>query len=171
MYTLLSAVLIAAAVYLFWQSARLKRKTGLPSGKVIYTDTHLWRELDRTLYDGTIGLAGRPDYIIQRPGEIIPVEIKSKNIKSYPYNSHVLQLAAYCRLVDTNFEIRPEIGILQYSNRTFEIEYSERLESDLLEIIESIQEKSPPAEVHRSHQSAAKCSGCGYASICDEALI
>ena len=171
MYILIAAGLIAAAVLLFWQSAKYKRSAGLPEGKVLYTDSHLWKRLDKTLFDESIALAGKPDYVIQNAGEIIPVEIKSKKLKSNPYNSHILQLAAYCRLIEACFAKRPGYGILRYPNRTFEIKYTAKLESQLIELVDSIRLRSDQDEGHRSHQSTAKCMGCGYASICEERLI
>ena len=171
MYILIAAGLIAAALFLFWLSVKYKKSAGLPEGKVIYTDSHLWKELDQILFDDSIALSGKPDYVIQNAGEIIPVEIKSNNIKSNPYNSHVLQLAAYCRLIDACFAKRPGYGVLRYPNRTFEIEYTDKLESQLIELVDSIRLKTGRGEGHRSHQTIAKCKGCGYASICEERLI
>jgi len=171
MYILLAAGLIAAALLLFWQSAKYKRSAGLPDGKILYTDSYLWKRLDQVLFDESIALAGKPDYVIENSGEIIPVEIKSNKIKSNPYNSHILQLAAYCRLIEACFAKRPGFGVLRYPKRTFEIKYTDKLESQLIELVDSIRLKSEQGEGHRSHQSTAKCLGCGYASICEERLI
>ena len=171
MYILFAAGLIAAAWLLFWQSAKYRRSAGLPKGKVIFTDSHLWRRLDQILFDKSIALAGKPDYVIENAGEIIPVEIKSNKIKSKPYNSHILQLAAYCRLIDSCFAKRPGYGVLHYPNRTFEIKYTIKLESQLMDLVDTIRLKSSQGEGHRSHQSTAKCMGCGYAAICEERLM
>jgi CRISPR-associated exonuclease Cas4 len=171
MYILLATGLIATAVLLFWQSAKYKKSAGLPEGKVIYTDSHLWKRLDQILFDKSIALTGKPDYVVENGGEIIPVEIKSNIIKSRPYDSHILQLAAYCRLIETGFAKRPGYGVLHYPNRTYKIKYTDRLESQLMELVDSIRVKSGRGEGHRSHQSAAKCKGCGYTAICEERLI
>jgi hypothetical protein len=47
--------LILAAI-LFWQARRTQRKTGLPGGRVVYSDTRGWGKLDRPLYDARLGL-------------------------------------------------------------------------------------------------------------------
>lgn len=171
MYILIAVALIAAAIYLFWQSVKYKSSSGLPEGKVIYSDSHRWNFLDRTLIDESIALTGKPDYVIHHQEEVIPVEIKSKKIKTNPYDSHILQLAAYCRLIQAKFEKRPKYGVLHYPNRTFKIKYTKMLESQLLELVNSIQKKSSTSEQHRSHQSTARCKGCNYASICEEKLM
>jgi len=171
MYILLAAGLIAAGVLLFWQSVKYKRSAGLPEGKVVYINSHCWKRFDQILFDKSIALAGKPDYVIENGGEIIPVEIKSNIIKSRPYDSHILQLTAYCRLIETCFAKRPEYGVLRYPNRTYKIKYTHRLESQLIELVDSIREKSGHGEGHRSHQSTAKCKGCGYIAICEERLI
>ena len=124
MYIIIAAVLLTFALFLFWQSVKYKKSAGLPKGRVIYSDSHEFKELDRILYDASISLVGKPDYIVEQEGSIIPVEIKSNKIKTSPYDSHVLQLAAYCRLVDASFNIRPGFGILRYPNRSFKIKYT-----------------------------------------------
>jgi len=62
---------------LFWQSGRQRKAAGLPGGRVIYTDTHGWGEVEKPLFYQALGLTGKPDYLIQQHGQIIPVEVKS----------------------------------------------------------------------------------------------
>ncbi|MEZ4638650.1 MAG: hypothetical protein R2856_27435 [Caldilineaceae bacterium] len=60
------ALLIAALglFILFW--ARRKRtETGLPSGKVIYSDTGDWETPEKPLFSRRYGLVGRPDYLVR----------------------------------------------------------------------------------------------------------
>ncbi|MCE5296387.1 MAG: PD-(D/E)XK nuclease family protein, partial [Euryarchaeota archaeon] len=46
------------------------------------------------------GLTGRPDYILQENGGIVPVEMKSGRRPKGPLFSHIVQLAAYCLILD-----------------------------------------------------------------------
>jgi CRISPR-associated exonuclease Cas4 len=53
-------------------------------------------------------LAGKPDAVIMRDGECIPVEIKIREPPKSPYESHIMQLAAYCFLLeeDSRYQMR-----------------------------------------------------------------
>ncbi|MCF6277605.1 MAG: hypothetical protein L3J16_02505 [Anaerolineales bacterium] len=44
-------ILLALALLLFWQASRQRKQAGLPGGRVIYTDTRAWGEVDMPLYD------------------------------------------------------------------------------------------------------------------------
>jgi CRISPR-associated exonuclease Cas4 len=64
------------ALIFFWQSRRQRQEAGLPGGQVIYTDTRAWGEkVEHPLYDQLLGLTGKPDYLVQQNGQIIPVEV------------------------------------------------------------------------------------------------
>ena len=66
---------------------------------MIYTDTRGWSAVEKPLYDPVIGLTGRPDYLVKKGKDIIPVEVKTSRTPEAPYDSHIFQLAAYCLLV------------------------------------------------------------------------
>src|SRR5215510_6494523 len=92
--------LIFFAIIFFWQSGRQRKAAGLPSGRIIYTDTHGWGKVEKPLFYAALDLTGKPDYLIQKNGQIIPVEVKSGKTPDAPYDSHIYQLASYCLLVD-----------------------------------------------------------------------
>jgi CRISPR-associated exonuclease Cas4 len=97
----LALLLLVTAVYLW--SRGLQQKTGLPDGGVIYTDTGTWYPNQNALYAQDVQLVGKPDYLIeQKDGMIVPVELKSGRAPEEPHDGHVLQLAAYCLLVEEN---------------------------------------------------------------------
>lgn len=155
---------------LLWFS-RLRQKTsGLPGGRVIYTDTRGWGPVEKPLYDPELGLTGKPDYLVDQGDRIIPVEVKSRRAADTPYDSHIFQLAAYCRLVQVAYGKRPPYGILKYSNRTFAIDYTAALETRLSELLLEMREQERLKEINRSHQSAARCSACGYRTSCEQKL-
>lgn len=79
----------------------IRGKNGIPQGEVVYSDLD---RPGRTLFSKRYGIAGKPDYIIKdAAGNChIPVEVKSGQAKR-PYGNHVLQLAAYCLLVEENY--------------------------------------------------------------------
>ena len=92
---LLSLGLVLLAILLFSISSKLKRETGMPEGQIIYKDTGKWGKPAKPLYDSDLGLTGKPDYLIRKRRQIIPVEVKSTWAPSKPYDSHKMQLAAY----------------------------------------------------------------------------
>lgn len=166
----LALLLILAALVLLIQAARRQKKSGLPGGRIIYADTRRWGPVEKPLYDPVHGITGKPDYLIEQGDQLIPVEVKSSNISQAPYDSHIFQLAAYCMLVQNVLGKRPPYGILHYNNRTFEIDYTPQLEAALLELMDNMREKGDLKDVARSHESPARCSRCGYRSICDQKL-
>ena len=89
-----AVALILLAFLFFWQSGRQRRAAGLPGGRVIYTDTRGWGKLEKPLFYAALDLTGKPDYLIQQNGQIIPVEVKSGRAPEAPYDSHIYQLAS-----------------------------------------------------------------------------
>jgi CRISPR-associated exonuclease Cas4 len=170
MVYLLAVILVIAAILLFRQAGRQQRETGLPAGRVTYSDTGLWKRVETPLYDNILHLTGRPDYLVQEGGELIPVEVKSSWAPPTPYEGHLYQLAAYCRLVEQTYHRRPSHGILQYRNRTFAIDYTPELEDRLLDILGEMRQAERQGEVDRSHDEPARCARCGYRSSCDQRM-
>ena len=166
----LSLFLLLLALLLFWQSGRKRRQTGLPGGRVIYTDTKSWGKVEKPLYDGSMRLTGKPDYLVERGGKIIPVEVKSGRAPDAPYDSHIYQLASYCLLVHKTMGKRPPYGIIHYRNRDFAVDYTTALEVALLDILAEMRRDENRSSVDCSHNSASRCRGCGYRKICDQRL-
>jgi len=176
----LAVLLVMLAVVFFLIAHRQEKASGLPSGRVIYADTHQWEIAREPLYDPQLGLTGKPDYLVAKGNQIIPVEIKSGQVREGPYDSHIYQLAAYCLLVERSLGVRPPYGILQYSNsptvkggaksQTFALDFTPELESSVLDIILEMRAQSRNKEVDRSHESVVRCQKCGFRSICDQKL-
>jgi len=158
------------AILMLWQAQRKRIAIGLPAGRVIYADTRAWGPVEQPIYDSELGLVGKPDYLVEDSGRIIPVEVKSSRIQGAPYDAHIFQLAAYCLLVQRQLGKRPSYGILHYPNRTYAIDYTPRLEETVLELISEIHSQEKRKELSRSHESPQRCSRCGYRSVCDQRL-
>lgn len=167
---ILAVILLVLALVCLWLAGRRQRASGLPGGRVIYTDTRGWGPVEEPLYDPESSLTGRPDYLVQKGNQIIPVEVKSSRISDAPYDSHIFQLAAYCLLVGRVFKKRPAYGILHYPNRTFAIDFTPALEAELLDMLAEMRQDDKRKEVDRSHESPARCAACGYREICDQNL-
>jgi CRISPR-associated exonuclease Cas4 len=166
---LIGFLLLIGAV-LLWISGQQRRATGLPAGRVVYSDHSEWGEIETPLYDPTFNLTGKPDYLVERSDEIIPVEVKSSRLKSAPYDSHIYQLAAYCLLIEQTFSIKPAYGILNYVNQDIAVDYTPELEQSLIDTIREMRSLSRRRNIDRSHESANRCRGCGFNSVCDQAI-
>jgi len=163
--------LILVAVVLLWQSGRAQKASGLPGGRVIYTDTRAWGDrVEKPLYDASLGLTGKPDYLVEKGGRYIPVEVKSGRAPQAPYDSHIYQLASYCLLVERTYDSRPPYGIIHYEDRDFAVDYTRALEDSLLEILSDMRRDERRQQVARSHESGARCARCGFRHICDQKL-
>jgi CRISPR-associated exonuclease Cas4 len=158
------------ALLLLWESSRQRRESGLPAGRVIYTDTRPWGEVEKPLYDPVTGLTGKPDYLVEEKGLWIPVEVKSSYAPAAPYQGHVYQLAAYCLLVEKVSGKRPPYGILRYRNRTYAIDYTTEMEESLRDLLDEMRLAERRGEADRSHEEPARCARCGYRSTCDQKL-
>lgn len=165
-----SILLFFLGLILLWLARRRQKASGLPAGRIIYTDTRAWGPVEKPLYSGELGLTGKPDYLVQQGDQFIPVEVKSGRAPEAPYDSHIMQLAAYCYLVQAAFGKRPAYGILHYSTRTFAVDYTAELEEALVNLVREIQDQERQKEAARSHESAARCQACGYRSICSQRL-
>ena len=163
--------LILFALLFFWQAGRQRREAGLPGGRVVYTDTRAWDIVEKPLFSNELGLTGKPDYLVEQNGKLIPVEVKTGRVPDAPYDSHIFQLAAYCLLVEKTYGKRPPYGIIHYSNRDFAVDYTPQLESALLDHLADMRRDELRKDVPRSHEDAARCRRCGFRKVCDQYLV
>jgi CRISPR-associated exonuclease Cas4 len=168
LYLALPILLLALVLLLI--SGRQRRRLGLPGGRVIYTDTRTWGPVEKPLYDLQLELTGKPDYLVEQNGKLIPVEVKTGRTPAAPYDSHIYQVAVYCLLVHKTYGKRPPYGILHYPGRDFAVDYTPELESALLDLLAEMRRDERRSAVDRSHTDAQRCRGCGFRSVCDQKL-
>jgi len=164
------SLLLGLGLLLLWLAQRGRARSGLPRGRVVYTDTGGWNRLERPLFSRELLLTGKPDYLVADGADIIPVEVKSSRAPAQPYPSHVLQLAAYCLLVDECYGRRPPHGIIKYADRVFEVDYTPELEDQLLGTMDRMRAALDAAGARRNHDEPHRCRACGYRQRCDERL-
>jgi CRISPR-associated exonuclease Cas4 len=163
--------LLVLGLVLLWLGRSERRRTGVPQGRVVAADVGDWQRLERPLFSHRHRLTGRPDYIVADGADLIPVEVKSTHAPARPYDSHVVQLAAYCLLVEETSGQRPPYGILRYADRVMEIPYTDRLEAELLAVLEAMREDLATGDAPRNHEEARRCAACGHRDQCDERLV
>ncbi|MCB0176895.1 MAG: Dna2/Cas4 domain-containing protein [Anaerolineae bacterium] len=154
------------------QAATVRRKTGLPEGRLVYVDHHRrdWQPNDKPFYSATYRLVGKPDYLVETLHGVIPVEVKSGAAPDVPYLGHLLQLAAYCLLIEDTTGRQPPHGWLRYADALFEVGYAPELRTELLDTLTAIRRDRQVNNVSRSHDQVNKCRACGLNYACDEAL-
>ncbi len=135
-------------------------------GDVVYIG-----EEGETLRSDTLGLSGKPDLILRRRDELIPVEIKTGRVPRGPLFSHILQLGAYCVILSDIEEQRVEKGYIRYGQKDFEIDFDANLEELVLLKAEEMRRLMKDGGAHRNHNREAKCRNCSRRQLCPETLV
>ena len=170
-WLLLTALVLGGlGLWLLIRAGTTRQEAGMPEGRVTYVDTGAWNRCEQPLFSSRYHLTGRPDYLVQSPDGVIPVEVKSGAAPEQPYSAHILQLAAYCLLVEEQEGRAPAYGILKYGDRALEVDYTRALRAQLLHAIDSIRHDLGARDVARNHDQAARCRGCGHRQQCEQRL-
>jgi CRISPR-associated exonuclease Cas4 len=167
--------LLGATLFLYYVlrgteiASKLRTLHGIERGKVLYTDTI--DNKPEVLISEKFQVSGRPDSIIRIDEKYIPVELKTGRVPKGPYFSHILQIAAYCLLVEETYGVRPPHGIVKYGDKTeFKIDYTPELEELLGEKVKEMQKAINGKKVHRNHNRVGKCRYCSRRKKCPERL-
>lgn len=157
---------------LMFRYARRRRAVSLPAGRIVSADVGGLGAPGKPLFSKTFRLVGQPDYLLATRVGIIPVEVKSSRTPPHPHPSHILQLAAYCLLVEETEGQPPPYGFIKYPDRTFQVPYTPDLRQMLLDTLEAMRaDLVHQTEVHRDHNEIHRCLMCGYREVCGEALV
>lgn len=170
-WVVIGVTLISGALLTISRAGRLRRSTGMPAGEIVSSDTGA--ELKgKPLFSPTYRLTGTPDYVIITPDGIVPVEVKPTRNEDEPRQSHLLQVLAYCLLIEETEGDPPPYGLLRYSANTFRVDYNDATRAHLLEVIDAMRETAEMEQwqVDRNHDNAGRCRPCGYRSMCDQSL-
>ena len=139
-----------------------KKTLHLPSGKITYTDLHT---LAQPLFSSTYRLTGKPDFILKQKDAWIPVEYKSGRYETPPIY-HILQVAAYCQLIeDTEHSVVP-YGWVVYPTGRFQVAFSAQLRFQLQKVLDEIRCAKKSGWVELNHYSPRKCRRCSFRVVC-----
>jgi CRISPR-associated exonuclease Cas4 len=182
---LIFVVLLVVAACAWVAARRGARRAGLPGGRVVYSDTgapvgriapvtlnERGERQEKPLLSHRHGLVGRPDYLVETEDGVVPVEAKSTKCPAdgVPYESHVMQLACYCLLVEETTGAGVPFGVIRYRDRQLRVDFTDELREDLLALLGEMREARRAGDVHRSHDETARCAACSYREICVESL-
>jgi len=163
--------LIVASFFLqrsltFSQAARSLKKELNIDGSIQYVDIGQSKLLKSERY----GISGRPDYVLNVDGADIPVEEKTGRVPKGPLFSHILQVAAYCLLLEETTGKHVPYGILKYGTDQHVIKFDDNLKNTLLGITDEMRSILDGKPAHRNHKRTSKCRSCSRREICPERL-
>lgn len=164
----ISVALLVLALWFALRSGRRRRRTGLPSGELVYADTGDWSAVAQPYFSPRHRLTGKPDYLVETVEGPIPVEVKRTTApgSGQAYPSHIMQLAAYCLLVEEAHGQAPPYGLIHYVDATVRIDYTPVLRDHLVDLLAEIRQDRRQPEVGRNHQDPARCRACGVGHAC-----
>lgn len=96
------------------------------------------------------------------------MEVKSAAAAGHPRSGHILQLAAYCLLVEEEFGKRPPYGVIRYSNGDVRIDNDAALRSELLTALNEMRSCLRQGEAPAVRRPERVCRECGHAEECLE---
>jgi CRISPR-associated exonuclease Cas4 len=168
-------VLALFAALLLLALARAQRaQTGLPiAARIVYADTGAWQKVERPLFSRRYALTGKPDYIVEDEGSIVPVEVKPNRTAPQPRESDVMQLAAYGLLIEETLgqgRAASPYGLLKYRDAVFQIDFTDELRARLIDLMDAMRRAASEDDVARSHAEPPRCRACGYRAECGQAL-
>ena len=169
MWLIGASYFLAYSVRALGSAGRARERHGLDDRAIGYVDdAHAKPKL---FVAEQYGLSGRPDYVLLEGEHHIPVEVKTGRTPRGPLFSHILQIAAYCLLMEAEYGAAPPHGVIRYAAASHEIEYNADLKGLLLGKLEEMRAAlRRGGGVHRNHDRPGKCLGCSRREGCPERL-
>ena len=166
-------VALIAAVLAWLAGRRLLEHTGLPVRNILYADVGSTFPQTGPLTSQRYGLSGKPDYLVRLTEGIAPIEVKSCRAPASgrPYEGHIFQLAAYCLLVEDVFGAHVPHGLVNYEDRSIQVDFTPSLRASLLELLNEMRAAKGGEELHIDHNRPGKCRSCGFRTVCGESLV
>ena len=161
--------LVAVAILLAVVSVVLVRRSGL-RGRVVASDSVVSRP-SRALRSAHHGIVGKPDYLVEEHGRIVPVELKPSRESDSPWLRDVVQLAAYCLLLEETEPRFAGYGYLRYASRTFRIDFTDRVRGELLRTLAEMRADLTAADVPPNHRDPRRCARCMLVRVCGRAVV
>lgn len=163
MSLLVGLALAVAGIVLLAAGARSLRRRAIDRryGELVAIDAGE----PRTLRSARYRLVGRPDELRRRrDGAIVPVELKSRPIpRGGPFPSHLVQLGAYCLLVEEAVGRSPPHGVLRYQDGEVVVPWDRGARRSVLSALASC---ARPYD-GRADPGPGKCASCRWSPDCD----
>ncbi len=175
-FEILFLLLLIGIVILIWDFFLRTRKkissdTGIPVESTMVSLKGSKFKPTRELVSEHLGLASRPDAIVEENGFIIPVMVKPTGKKVR--DRHVVELLVHLRLIEEIEDKRPPYGILIIGSKQRRVKIINSKEKQnwldsLLKEMRSIQEKNIPAI---PSPAVYKCKSCDVRTHCSHSAF
>ncbi len=147
---------------------KTKQKYKIQKGQIAYNDIG---ENVKPLFSKKYRIAGKPDYITKNNNSFIPVEFKSST-HFHPQKNHVMQLAAYCQLIEDNYNSFVPFGVLVYNSESeFKIRFNPKIRYDLENTIKKMRYDLRTEHISLNHNDPNRCRACSMRKHCDKKII
>jgi len=146
-----------------------KKKYGINDGTVVYSDIY---QKEEPLLSKKFNLSGKPDYIVRsKRGAFIPVEVKTGSYET-PLSNHIMQLMAYCLLLEETHGRSVPYGLLYYydTGKRYSIPFDTVRRSELERTIQEMWQSLKTGEVEINHDDPKRCKHCSMRRFCHERL-
>lgn len=144
-----------------------QRSEGVVPGTLVDSDL---ADEAKLLLDPEWDLSGRPDYVLETEKGVVPVEVKTGNTPPRPYESHVMQVAVYLRLLEANTGRPPEYGLITYPEGVFRVGWDDKNRKKLQAVLERLATAKAEGQADRDHHHRGRCLGCARRHACDQRL-
>ena len=120
----------------------------------------------RSLRSDRFRLVGRPDALRQlSDGRLVPVEIKRRaSPRGAPPASHLIQISAYCLLVEETTGAAPPYGLLRYSDG---VEFRVPWDRPARQRLHDVRRRVDSPYDGSATPSRPKCAACRWHDGCD----
>jgi len=147
---------------------KIKTIHKIQDGIITYSDLNIPA---KPLFSYHYKIAGKPDYIVKKNNQFIPVEVKTGGYNT-PQKNHVLQLAAYCQLVEETYKSFVPYGVLVYNkSKQYKIPFDPNLRFELEHSIKNMRYILQTRILTRNHNDQNKCRNCSMRSYCEMKII
>ena len=164
---LLSIVFFIISKILKKKACKIQNTNKIQRGKITYKD------LDapgKVFFSKKYKIAGKPDYIVKQKNKFIPVELKSTN-STEPRQNHILQLAAYCQLIEEKYGCFVPYGILVYNNtQQYSIPFDPKTRFELESTIKEMRNVLKTGKIALNHDQMNRCMNCSMQKYCDNKI-
>ncbi len=165
LWIIVANIIFYRSMYLSDRIVEKKIKYVPVEGEIEYVGSDGGEEIVSKKY----GIKGKPDYVIKINNEYIPVEEKTADLQS-PTFPHVIQITAYCMLIEDKYGTPPPYGILKYKNAEFKIPYEKRWKEITTQLRKNMLKDIERGIAHRNHNNPKKCARCIRREYCPEKL-
>ena len=140
----------------------------IQDGKITYSDLNAPA---KPLFSRRYRIAGKPDYIVKKNNRYIPVEVKI-GLYNAPQKNHILQLAAYCQLVEENYRSFVPYGVLVYDKtKQYKIPFDPKLRFELEQSIKKMRYIIQTGRLERNHNEYHRCKNCSMKTYCEMKIV